>query len=63
MTHCFEDYSRPILPPVYVTTAPSLFQYMRPHPMPVYNPRSPQEECIPYACNIPYEKDQCYNFR
>jgi hypothetical protein len=62
MTHGFEDYSRHILPPVYVTTTPSLFQYMRPHPMPVYKPHYPQEECIPYAC-IPYEKDDCCKFR
>lgn len=60
MTQCFKDDSRIIVPPVYVTMAPSLFHHMRPHPMPVYN-HSTSEKCA-YACN-PYEKHKCYKFK
>jgi hypothetical protein len=62
MVNDFEVSNRFIVPPVYVTTTPSLFKHIRPHPMPLYKPHSPQEECIPYAC-IPYQKDECCKFR
>jgi hypothetical protein len=62
MTQDFEHYRHPFVPPVYVTTKPSLFKYMRPHEMPVYKPPFISEECVPYAC-IPYQRDECNKFK
>lgn len=60
MIQGLKDYSCIIVPDI-VSNTPSIFHYMFPHSMPVYKPHFTSKPCVPYACNIPYEKDQ--NFR
>lgn len=43
---CDSEYCQSlIIPPVYVTVTPSLFQNMRPHLMPVYKSYEKDEYC------------------
>ncbi len=63
MIQGFQDHSCIIASPDIVSNTPSIFHHILPHSMPVYKPHFTSKPCLPYACNIPYEKDQCYNFR